>query len=157
MYITELNYLTAAHFLSTTSFPSNVSDKQFVRYCYYKALVSTVLLDYTEAEDCLFTIHKKSGGKSGPFYEEVMKLSIIVKLLIGENPDLSQVATTRNLVPYCELATAVMLGNLTAFKQVVEERLPIFQRDRLDRVINRYSCLYLIILVYIIQSFVLPW
>lgn len=130
--------MTAAHFLTTTSFPSDVSDKQFVRYCYYKALVSTVLLDYTEAEHCLFTIHKKSGGReTGPFYEEVMKLSIIVKLLTGENPDLSQIVSNRNLAPYRELATVVMLGDLSHFKKVVEDRNVFFKQARLDRVINR--------------------
>lgn len=100
--------------------------------------MSTVLLDYTEAEDCLFTIHKKSGGReTGPFYEEVMKLSIIVKLLTGEHPDLTQVVNNRNLAPYHELATVVMLGDLTAYRKVVEERKLIFRQARLDRVIER--------------------
>lgn len=158
MYITERNYLTAAHFLETASFPSDVSDKQFIRYCYYKALVSTVLLDYTEAEHCLFTIHKKSGGReTGPFYEEVMKLSIIVKLLIGENPDLSQVISNRNLAPYRELATAVMRGDLTTYRKVVEERNTVFKEARLDRVIDRFYLFLIYSLVFIIRLFVLLW
>ena len=90
----------------------------------------------------MFTIHKKSGGReTGPFFEEVMKLSIIVKLLTGENPDLSQIPSNRNINPYRELATVVMLGNLTAYKEVVEDRKDVFKRDHLDRVIGRFSFL----------------
>ena len=138
MYISERNYLTAANFLSTTTFPTNVSDNQFIRYCYYKALVSTVLLDYTEAEECLFQIHKKSAGREkGPFHEEVMKLSIVVNLLIGEHPDLKHIVSNRNLAPYRELATAVMLGDLNSFKSVMDTRMTTFKRERYDRVIAR--------------------
>ena len=68
--------------------------------------MSTVLLDYTEAEHSLFAIHKKSGGQEiGPFFGEVEKLSILVTLLTGEKPDLNQIKNQRNLAPYKELAT----------------------------------------------------
>lgn len=138
VYISDRQYLTASHFLRTAEFPSNVSDKQFLRFSYYRALVSTVLLDYLEAEHCLFAVHKKSGGQeTGPFYEEVMKLSILVKLLIGENPELATVARNRHLAPYVELARVVMRGDLDAYRRVVEERRNVFAVDGLDRIVNR--------------------
>ena len=36
VYIDAKQYLTAAHFLQKTEYPSDVSDKQYVRYCFYK-------------------------------------------------------------------------------------------------------------------------
>ena len=138
VYIAERQYLTAAHFLQTASFPADVSDKQFLRFSYYKALVSTVLLNYAEAERCLFSIHKKSGGQeTGPFFEEVVKLSVLVKLLIGETPDLSIPAGNRQLTPYAELAAVVMRGDLDAYRRVVEARNSVFVRDRLERIVAR--------------------
>ena len=138
VYISDRQYLTASHFLRTAEFSCNVSDKQFLRFSYYRALVSTVLLDYLEAEHCLFAVHKKSGGQeTGPFYEEVMKLSILVKLLIGENPELATVARNRHLAPYVELARVVMRGDLDAYRRVVEERRNVFAVDGLDRIVNR--------------------
>lgn len=138
VYITDRQYLTASHFLQTASFPAHVSDKQFLRFSYYKALVSTVLLNYTEAEHCLFSIHKKSGGQeTGPFFEEVAKLSVLVKLLTGENPDLTIPAGNRQLAPYGELAAVVMRGDLDAYRRVVDARNSVFVRDRLERIVAR--------------------
>lgn len=138
VYITDRQYLTASHFLQTASFPAHVSDKQFLRFSYYKALVSTVLLNYTEAEHCLFSIHKKSGGQeTGPFFEEVAKLSVLVKLLTGENPEVPIPAGNRQLSPYGELAAVVMRGDLDAYRRVVEARNNVFVRDRLERIVAR--------------------
>ena len=36
LYVREKQFLSASHFLQTAQFPSDVSDKQYVRYCYYK-------------------------------------------------------------------------------------------------------------------------
>ena len=66
-----------------------------------------------------------------------MKLSIVVTLLIGEHPDLKHIASNRNLAPYRELATAVMLGDLNAFKSVMDSRMTVFKKERYDRVIAR--------------------
>ena len=140
VYISARQYLTASHFLSTAEFPSDVSDKQFLRFSYYRALVSAVLLDYTEAEHSLFAVHKKSGGQeTGPFYEEVAKLSILVKLLIGENPEVAVAARNRRLAPYVELARVVMRGDLDAYRRVVEERRAVFAVDGLDRIVSRWG------------------
>lgn len=80
-----------------------------------------------------------------------------MKLLIGENPDLSQVISNRNLAPYRELATAVMRGDLTTYRKVVEERNTVFKEARLDRVIDRFYLFLIYSLVFIIRLFVLLW
>lgn len=140
VYTDARQYLTAAHFLASARFPADVSDKQFLRFCYYKALVSTVLLNYPEAERCLFSIHKKSGGQeTGPFFEEVAKLSVLVRLLMGANPETPIPAGNRQLAPYGELAAVVMRGDLDAYRRVVEARNSVFARDRLERIVARWE------------------
>ena len=36
VYVTEKQYLTATNFIASAPFPENVSDKQYIRYSYYK-------------------------------------------------------------------------------------------------------------------------
>lgn len=36
VYVSEKQYLTATHFIASAPFPENVSDKQYIRYSYYK-------------------------------------------------------------------------------------------------------------------------
>ena len=155
VYVSEKQYLTATHFIASAPFPENVSDKQYIRYSYYKALVSTVLLDYSGAEHAIFTIHKKSGGQEiGPFYGEVEKLSILVTLLIGEKPDLSELKNARNVAPYLELATAVMRGDLNAYRRVLTQRHSCFKEDGLDRIVNRlHNTVIRIALVKLCKSY----
>ena len=99
--------------------------------------MSTVLLDYSEAEHSLFVIHKKYGSPNGVFAEEVGKLFILVKLLIGEKPDLSHVPSTRPLRPYRDLAVVVMQGDLSAYKHVIEQKKQQFVEDGLMRIVSR--------------------
>ena len=71
------------------------------------------------------------------FAEEVGKLSILVKLLIGEKPELSQVQSTRPMRPYRDLAVVVMRGDLSAYRHVIEQKKQQFMDDGLMRIVSR--------------------
>lgn len=97
------------------------------------------MLDYAEADYSLYVIHKKYPNQNGVFAEEVGKLFILVKLLIGDKPDLTKVPSTRPLRPYRDLAVVVMRGDLSAYKHVIEQKKQQFVDDGLMRIVSRYE------------------
>ena len=118
-----------------------MSDTVFIRVINHILLHHSTCIygsiDYSEAEHSLFVIHKKYGNPNGVFAEEVGKLFILVKLLIGEKPDLNQVPSTRPLRPYRDLAVVVMQGDLSAYKHVIEQKKQQFVEDGLMRIVSR--------------------
>ena len=95
------------------------------------------MLDYGEAEHSLLTIYKKSGSLTPVFRETVSKLYILVKLLIGENPDFTLIPEGRCLQPYRDLAAVVMHGDMNAYRKVVEKKHEQFAYDGLQRIVGR--------------------
>jgi len=135
-------YDQAEKLVSKTSFPEgSASSSQFARYLYYQGRIKSTQLDYTEAYECLVQANRKAPQNSARgFRIAVHKLLCIVQLLMGEIPEKSvfrQAGLIKPLKPYLQLTQAVRVGDLAAFREVVDKFADNFCRDKTYTLIQR--------------------
>jgi len=135
-------YDQADKLISKTTFrEETASTNQHARYLYYQGKIKSVQLDYTEAYRCLLSAIRKAPANSARgFRLTVHKLLCIVQLLMGEIPERSvfrQAGLKQALVPYYKLTQAVRIGDLDAFKNVVNTFGDVFRADKTFTLIQR--------------------
>lgn len=136
------DYESAAIFLKNSPFPSGSTNlnNQSARYHFYRARVSAVGGNYSEAaEDLNQALRKVPHGHFAlNFILSATKFSIVVQLLRGEIPDRSTFNLhSRALKPYLELTQSVRLGELAQFQQVVTRHMAIWTLDGTNVLIER--------------------
>jgi len=135
-------YDQADKLISKTTFREEVvSTNQHARYLYYQGKIKSIQLDYTEAYRCLLgAIRKAPANSARGFRVSAHKLLTIVQLLMGEIPERSvfrQAGLKQALLPYYKLTQAVRIGDLDAFKNVVNTGQEAFKEDKTFTLIQR--------------------
>jgi len=135
-------YDQADKLISKTTFREEaVSSNQHARYLYYQGLIKSIQLDYTEAYRCLLGAIRKAPATSAKgFRISAHKLLCIVQLLLGEIPERSifrQAGLKQALQPYYKIAQTVRIGDLDAFKDVVNTFQDAFKHDKTFTLIQR--------------------
>lgn len=157
IYVVSHRYSLAHSFIEKAQFPPNSPDNQFYRYCYYKALISTVLTDYNSANHDLTNIIRRCGGmhSHSSLLVAVHKLLTLVRLLFGEvhaPPDAQQFQT--QCAVYNQLNQIVMRGDVVSFQRFVDQHASVFRKDGLLRIAQRlHSTVIRIGLVNICRSY----
>ncbi|KAK5169185.1 26S proteasome non-ATPase regulatory subunit [Saxophila tyrrhenica] len=133
-YIITADITQADLLVAQTQFPSAASNNQVCRYLYYLGRIRAIQLAYTEAHDHLESATRKSptAGPAVGFYQQSMKLLIVVELLMGDIPERSvfrQPALETALYPYFKLVQAVRVGDLQAFLRCVTNNEGQFRKD----------------------------
>eukprot|EP01113_Clastostelium_recurvatum_P010729 TRINITY_DN1537_c0_g1_i3.p1 TRINITY_DN1537_c0_g1~~TRINITY_DN1537_c0_g1_i3.p1 ORF type:complete len:531 (+),score=193.75 TRINITY_DN1537_c0_g1_i3:60-1595(+) len=135
-YLAQHLYDQADKLVSKTSLrEQSCSSNQFARYLYYQGRIKAVQLDYSEAYRFLLQATRKAPQDqevARGFRQTVHKFLCIVQLLLGEMPDIAifrQGSLKRALQPYLGLVQAVRVGDLEAFRAVVERHGDTFRRD----------------------------
>jgi len=94
-YVKDHLYEQANKFLTKSPQVEFGSNSQLARYFYYKGRILAILLDYSNAHDCLQQALLKSPSSTAfGFRTTVLKLLILIKLLIGEIPEKSMFKIT---------------------------------------------------------------
>ncbi|KAI8869878.1 hypothetical protein GQ42DRAFT_123157 [Ramicandelaber brevisporus] len=134
----------AARLIAKTTYPEGVSTAQVARYMYYKGRTLAIQLAYTDADNNLQVALRKAPQppatiepskklpKSIGFLQTINKLTVIVKLLMGEIPERTiflQPALRTSLAPYLEITRAVRVGDLHQFNHVLSRYGSIFRAD----------------------------
>ncbi len=133
-YISTADITQADLLVAQTQFPTNATNNQVCRYLYYLGRIRAVQLAYTEAHDHLESATRKSptAGPAVGFYQQAMKLLIVVELLMGDIPLRSlfrQPALETALYAYFKLVQAVRVGDLQAFLRCVSTNEDQFRKD----------------------------
>ncbi|GMH40864.1 hypothetical protein BSKO_08768 [Bryopsis sp. KO-2023] len=119
--------------------PSRAST-QICRYLYYWGRIRAIQLEYTDARDCLQQAIRKAPNSAHGFRITVSKWLIIVSLLLGEIPEMTeftQQGMKKALEPYFQLARAVRSGDLASFRAVAEQFHTDFRADKTHNLISR--------------------
>eukprot|EP01105_Mastigella_eilhardi_P015861 TRINITY_DN362_c2_g1_i1.p1 TRINITY_DN362_c2_g1~~TRINITY_DN362_c2_g1_i1.p1 ORF type:complete len:499 (-),score=191.20 TRINITY_DN362_c2_g1_i1:187-1560(-) len=118
-----------------------ISTSQYTRYLYYQGKIRAIELDYTAAFRLLQqALRKTQQVSSRGFHVAASKLSVIVQLLLGDIPErslFSQRGMRHALRPYLDLTNAVRVGDLGAFRDVVDANAATFRRDNMWTLIAR--------------------
>ncbi|KJY02117.1 26s proteasome non-atpase regulatory subunit 3 like protein [Zymoseptoria brevis] len=133
-YISTADITQADLLVAQTQFPSSASNNQVCRYLYYLGRIRAIQLAYTQAHEHLESATRKSPttGPAVGFYQQAMKLLIVVELLMGDIPERSvfrQPALEAALYPYFKLVQAVRVGDLQAFLKCVNVSEAQFRKD----------------------------
>ncbi|KAJ4403799.1 26S proteasome non-ATPase regulatory subunit [Didymella pomorum] len=141
-YISTADITQADLLVAQTQFPPNAPNNQVARYLYYLGRIRAIQLSYTEAHEHLTSATRKapSGNVATGFYQQAMKLLIVVELLMGDIPDrdvFSQPRLERALEPYFRLVQAVRVGDLQGFLKVVQTHSKVFHKDQTYTLILR--------------------
>lgn len=133
-YISTADITQADLLVAQTSFPASASNNQQCRYLYYLGRIRAIQLDYTQAHEHLESATRKSPttGPAVGFYQQAMKLRIVVELLMGDIPERSvfrQPALEAALYPYFKLVQAVRVGDLQAFLKCTSVSEEQFRKD----------------------------
>eukprot|EP01023_Acetabularia_acetabulum_P059511 TRINITY_DN7154_c0_g1_i1.p1 TRINITY_DN7154_c0_g1~~TRINITY_DN7154_c0_g1_i1.p1 ORF type:complete len:490 (-),score=67.90 TRINITY_DN7154_c0_g1_i1:204-1652(-) len=116
------------------------SNTQFCRYLYYLGRIRAVQLEYMEAKESLQQALRKAPSGALAFRVNVSKWLIVIRLLLGEIPDLvdfTQPGMEVALRPYFELTQAVRAGDLHAYSEVVNKCKDVFEQDKTNNFIVR--------------------
>uniref|UniRef100_A0A7R9V4F1 PCI domain-containing protein n=1 Tax=Chlamydomonas euryale TaxID=1486919 RepID=A0A7R9V4F1_9CHLO len=116
------------------------SNQQFCRYLYYVGRIRTIQLEYTDAKDFLQQAARKAPSTALGFRVAASKWLILVRLLLGEVPDLQEFALPvlgSSLKPYLDLTTAVRSGDLVSFAEVAKQHETVFRADGTGNLITR--------------------
>eukprot|EP00884_Botryococcus_braunii_P008416 jgi/Botrbrau1/17576/Bobra.0166s0020.3 len=116
------------------------SNTQLCRYLYYLGRIRAIMLDYTDAKDCLQQASRKAPTLSHAFRITVAKWLALVRLLLGEIPEhseLTAIGLRDALRPYFELTQAVRSGDLTAFRAVAEKYQAVYRADKTHNLVVR--------------------
>ena len=133
-YISTADISQADLLIAQTQFPANATNNQVSRYLYYLGRIRAIQLAYTQAHEHLESATRKSPS-TGPavgFYQQSMKLLIVVELLMGDIPDRSffrQPSLEAALHPYFKLVQAVRVGDLQAFLKCASCNEARFRKD----------------------------
>nr|POE77804.1 putative 26s proteasome regulatory subunit rpn3 [Quercus suber] len=141
-YISTADITQADLLVAQTQFPPNAANNQVCRYLYYIGRIRAIQLDYTQAHDNLQSATRKSptAGPAVGFYQQTMKLLIVVELLMGDIPERSlfrQPSLETALYPYFKLVQAVRVGDLQAFLKCVNANEAQFRQDGIYTLILR--------------------
>lgn len=146
-YVKDHLYEQANKFLTKSPQVEFGSNSQLARYFYYKGRILAILLDYSNAHDCLQqALLKAPSSTAFGFRTTVLKLLILVKLLIGEIPEKSMFKITnlsfsnkktlatishyqKQLIAYLALTREVRVGDLLKFRKVVDQYQDQFKHD----------------------------
>ena len=133
-YVLTADITQADLLVAQTQFPSQASNNQVCRYLYYLGRIRAIQLAYTQAHEHLTSATRKSptGGTAAGFYQQAMKLLIVVELLMGDIPERSvfrQGGLETALHPYLKLVQAVRVGDLQAFLRCVGDFEAHFRKD----------------------------
>ena len=133
-YISTADITQADLLVAQTQFPENAANNQVCRYLYYLGRIRAIQLAYTQAHDHLESATRKSptAGPAVGFYQQAMKLLIVVELLMGDIPDRSifrQPSLEVALYPYFKLVQAVRVGDLQAFLKCTSVNEAQFRKD----------------------------
>ena len=133
-YLSTADITLADLLVAQTQFPTAATNNQVCRYLYYLGRIRAIQLNYTEAHEHLESATRKSptAGPAVGFYQQSMKLLIVVELLMGDIPDRSvfrQPALESALYAYFKLVQAVRVGDLQAFLRCVNTNTPQFRAD----------------------------
>ena len=116
------------------------SSAQHCRLLYYHGRIQAVLLEYSDAKEALVQASRKAPQSAQGFRLQVAKWLVVVRLLLGEVPDRSELAPSDlrcMMGPYYELARAVGAGDVAVFHAVAEKHQESFENDGLRHVIAR--------------------
>lgn len=138
------NLITQAQSLSAkTSFPENASNNQFCRFLYYMGRIQAIQLEYSDSYHRLDAAARKAPQEGAKGFSVIIaKLSIIVKLLMGEIPQRTVFNTPEHriaLQPYLSLTQAVRAGDLQQFDRVVARVGSVFIADKNMTLVQRLS------------------
>lgn len=133
-YISTADITQADLLVAQTQFPASASNNQVCRYLYYIGRIRAIQLAYTQAHENLESATRKSptAGPAVGFYQQSMKLLIVVELLMGDIPERSvfrQPPLESALYPYLKLVQAVRVGDLQAFLKCVGINEAQFRKD----------------------------
>jgi 26S proteasome regulatory subunit N3 len=126
-----------------TNFPESRPSAQYARYLLYIGQIKAVQLEYSDSHSKLMQAIRKSPQSPKValgFKLCAHKLAIIVELLMGGVPDRAtfmQKELKEPLRPYYAITQAVRLGDLNAFKDVVQHHEALFKKDKTLTLINR--------------------
>jgi 26S proteasome regulatory subunit N3 len=116
------------------------SSAQHCRLLYYHGRIQAVLLEYSDAKEALVQASRKAPQSAQGFRLQVAKWLVVVRLLLGEVPNRSELAPSDlrcMMGPYYELARAVGAGDVAVFHTVAETHQESFENDGLRHVIAR--------------------
>lgn len=116
------------------------SMQQACRYLYYLGRIRAVQLEYSEAKDCLQQAARKAPSSAVGFRVAVQKWLVLVRLLLGEVPDRTELTSpdiATPLGPYFAVAAAVRSGDLAAFSAAAAAHAATFRADRTHNLIVR--------------------
>ncbi|KAK8799531.1 hypothetical protein WA158_006080 [Blastocystis sp. Blastoise] len=136
MYIYNKEYEAAATFIQRSHFPADISDKQYVRYLYYKGLIECVQLEYTHSSESLQQALRYIDGKQYlGIQTKIHQIYILVQLLMGDIPDRNIFNIYINtpylslLSPYYYLTQIVRTGDVHGFSSLFNKYSDIFKHD----------------------------
>eukprot|EP00013_Stygamoeba_regulata_P022732 CAMPEP_0177660212 /NCGR_PEP_ID=MMETSP0447-20121125/17899_1 /TAXON_ID=0 /ORGANISM="Stygamoeba regulata, Strain BSH-02190019" /LENGTH=499 /DNA_ID=CAMNT_0019165221 /DNA_START=63 /DNA_END=1562 /DNA_ORIENTATION=+ len=141
-YVSNSLFDQADKLMSKTIFKeSAVSSNQDARFWYYKGVIKSIQLEYTEADNAL-TIASRKAPQTGVFgfRQQLNKIQCVVKLLMGTIPERNifiQRGLQQALHPYFLLSQSVRIGNVTMFTDVVHNHRETFMRDKTLTLIKR--------------------
>jgi 26S proteasome regulatory subunit N3 len=118
------------------------SSAQHCRLLYYHGRIQAVLLEYSDAKEALVQASRKAPQSARGFRLQVAKWLVVVRLLLGEVPNRSELAPAdlrSMMAPYYDLARAVGRGDVAMFNAVAETHKEEFERDNLRHVVARLS------------------
>eukprot|EP00040_Diaphanoeca_grandis_P028904 m.168185 g.168185 ORF g.168185 m.168185 type:complete len:495 (-) comp31500_c0_seq1:298-1782(-) len=124
----------AMRLIAKTVFPTDSApNNEAARYLYYLGRIQAVQLDYSASHENLELAIRKAPRSAVGFLQHVTKLSVIVKMLLGEIPQrdvFGQKDLRKSLSPYFQLTQAVRNGDLSRFGAVVAEHTKTFRADK---------------------------
>ncbi|GMM48082.1 proteasome regulatory particle lid subunit [Pichia kluyveri] len=124
-YILTNDINQAYNLVEKIEFPFEATTSIVARYHYYLAKIQTIQLDYSSANECIITAIRKCPQTKNAkgFLQSATKLQILIQLLTGEIPELSQFDDPilfKSLRPYAEVTKAVRLGDLKIFNNALK-------------------------------------
>jgi 26S proteasome regulatory subunit N3 len=133
-YISTRDIAQADALVAQTDFPQTAPNNQVARYMYYLGRIRAIQLAYTDAHEHLTSATRKAPTSQVAvgFYQDSMKLLVVVELLMGDIPDrsvFSQPRLENALEPYFKLVRAVREGEMQGFLRIVNENAEVFHRD----------------------------
>lgn len=134
-YILTNDINQAYNLVEKTEFPNEATNSVVARYYYYLARIQAIQLDYSSANECAITaIRKCPQTKSAlGFLQSSTKLHIIIQLLTGEIPELSNFRNAdleQSLIAYAAVTKAVRLGDLKIFNDSLEQFKEVLKKDK---------------------------
>jgi len=124
----------AMRLIAKTVFPTDSApNSEAARYLYYFGRIQAIQLDYSAAYENVELAIRKAPQSAVGFLQHATKLSVIVKMLLGEIPTrdiFGRKDLRRSLDPYFQLTQAVRNGDLKRFEAVIDAHASVFKTDK---------------------------